>query len=141
MGSISEYIDFSIKYRYLVGNKLPIELKYIIWLQYCRLLAIDKIIRISNKYKQKCEDCDIIRNPFLLKYVPACSEHYIDGYECCWKLICRGGCKIKLDCGCIKHFKPYQQVNKFNSIECCNQTNNLEFTWWGASIEDYLYKY
>ena len=138
---IKEYIDFSIKYKYLVGNKLPIEIKRYIWEHYRILVAIDKIRKYSEMYKKKCEDCGLMKNAIFLKRVPACSENYVDNYNCCWKTICRNGCKMELDCGCIKHFRPYQQVNKINKIECCGKKNKIEFTWWGMSIDDYLYRY
>tara|TARA_S200000501_G_C20177982_1_gene463035 strand:- start:271 stop:435 length:165 start_codon:yes stop_codon:yes gene_type:complete len=53
MITIREYVDFSIKYKYVVGNKLPIELKKYVWKEYLKLIALDKIISFSNRRKKK----------------------------------------------------------------------------------------
>jgi len=141
MNQIEEYINFSIKYKILVGNYLPIEMKRYIWNIYLKMISLDKICAFIQRNIKQCEDCYSNRLPMSLKYHEACTESVVDNYKCCYKLTCKNGCKFVLNCGCIKHILPDELYNSTKIVVCCNITNNLNLTWWGLTIREYLDRY
>jgi len=141
---LAQYLEYSYKYKLLVGNNLPIEFKREIWIIYKKLIA-SKIIRdyILGKIV-RCEECSKVCFPKTLTRVDACADGICANWgSCCLKYLCKQGCTFKLSCGHDVKILPYDmQTNKIN-ITCsvCNKLETKKLLWWGVSVDEWLRKY
>ena len=103
---LKHYLDFSYKYRLLVGDKLNGDIKYLIWKIYRRMVAREYLTKKMFYLTNRCEECyfarlNILDGPNRNFYiVPACNNPNAEasGVLCCYKQICAGDCKFKLYC-------------------------------------------
>jgi hypothetical protein len=153
MNFLVTYIDFSIKYKLLVGNNLNEDIRVYIWKIYKRLIAKDILIDYFNTLNiVRCRDCKrpnwgSLRYPRQrFYYVGACNneEHYFTDIPCCMKYICSRQCIFKITCEKCKNKIEYRPPNleedigwnhiegkKFIPIICniCNYTNIKNLIW------------
>lgn len=120
MNTLSLYIDFSIKYRYLVKGKLNNDIKRYIWYIYKKQWAFGILLREFKKIGiMKCRDCNKpglnrLRYPYQqFYYTKACDndEEYFTDVPCCMKYICIRQCKFVLDCKFCKNQIVYRPPN------------------------------
>ena len=103
---LKHYLDFSYKYRLLVGDKLNPDIKYLIWKIYRRMVAREYLTKKMFYWTSRCEECyfarwNILDEPNRSFYiVPACNNPNAEasGVLCCYKQICTRDCKFKLYC-------------------------------------------
>lgn len=153
MNFLVTYIDFSIKYKLLVGNNLNEDIKIYIWNIYKKLIASDILIKYMKKIGiKRCRDCNA-PNWANLKYpkqkfyfVGACNneDHYFTDIPCCMKYVCVRQCRFKITCVNCNNKITYRPPNleedigwnhiegkKFIPIVCniCNHTNIKNLAW------------
>ena len=151
--NIRFYIDFSIKYNTLVGNKLNYDLKCYIWDIYKKMIAQEILTKFIKKYTMSCFDCYKINWFYSFKTkrhnfyrVKCCNNEdvcYTD-VSCCEKYICLTKCRFKINCKkCQKKIVYIPEnmpddigwnhiENKKNLIiECpnCNYVINHKLLW------------
>ena len=152
MNLLETYIDFSIKYKILVGNDLNNDLKYFIWKIYQKLVASEILQNFISKNIRKCRDCNFTRWNILtgrysqFYYVPACNtpEFYFTDVLCCMKYICSKQCRFNLKCSYCNQQEKYSPINRdydigWNPIESqqilnwkcssCNNINQKSLVW------------
>ena len=105
--NLHTYIDFSIKYKLLVGNNLNNDIKKYIWNIYKKITAQDVLIKGFKKIRIRfCRDCNKpnwnILNTRKQKFysVSACDHQEYDYLDisCCIKYICIRQCRFKINC-------------------------------------------
>jgi len=149
---LKHYIEFSIKYKLLVGDSLNEDIKYYIWKIYKKEVAKDILKLFFRNTTLTCEDCLTTNwemNPLSKSnfyQVSACSRgvYYFTDYVCCRKIICYCDCKFKINCdNCNNRIKytmdhsvkdvgwnPIEELQEIN-IECnhCHHLNIKKLTW------------
>ena len=138
------YLEFSYKYRFLVGYILPIELKRNIWEHYIKSHSLDIIKKFLVKNIMKCEQCNKNRLKYSLLKINACADSiYGYGGKCCYKLLCKRGCDFNLKCGHILKVEAYDQPTNKLDLECikCGSKENKKLLWWGISCDEWIKKY
>ena len=151
MNYLELYLDYSIKYKKIVGDNLNNDLKMIIWKKYKTLCLVEKLKKYIEKIIFRCEECltarwfiiNGIRQNFY--QVNSCNN-YIPGYDfnCCPKMICLNGCSFKIKCNMcyyeirfIPEPKEYDigwnpiEGKKILEVKCikCNYINKKQLIW------------
>jgi hypothetical protein len=144
MNLLQLYIDFNIKFKLVVGNKLNYDIKKYIWDIYKKDYAINILIREFKKIGiMRCRDCD--RPNWGLKfgyyqkfyYTFACNTPEFDFTDtpCCKKYICTNKCRFKINCKCCNNLIIYRPLliegKKEINISCnkCNYINNKKLVF------------
>lgn len=118
MNSIKLYIDFSSKYKILVGDNLNIELKIYIWKIYKKIISLDKIKTFLTKNMFQCEECRTHNWKLFggeyqkFYYVDTCNN--LD--PCCRKYICLPKCNFNLYCNICKKNNIFHAQSRMSDI-------------------------
>ena len=121
---INTYLDFSFKYKIIVGDNLNEDIKKIIWKIYIKLIANDIIKNFLKKKILRCRDCNTpnwnltLGNNQTFYYVNACDHelYYFTDIPCCMKYICIKDCKFKLKCEHCNNINKYILERNNNDI-------------------------
>ena len=118
MNNLKLYVDFSYKYKILVGDNLNLVIKHYIWIIYKKIIAIELIKKFLNKNIFQCKECRThnwklfggIHQKFY--YVDMCNNFD----PCCRKYICLPKCSFNLYCNVCKKNKIFQAQSKITDI-------------------------
>jgi hypothetical protein len=159
MSKLAIYIDFSIKYKIIFGNRDLFPIKEIIWKYYLYSVMSDKIKALIKRNIHHCSDCGRADWAFFVgqnqKFygVDACYNgcSYATDVPCCMKYIClRNQCRLKCvceECGYIDFITQIsrQEDRGWNALEgkqtinysCgnCGEENIRKLTWNHNCIE------
>jgi hypothetical protein len=150
MSKLAIYIDFSIKYKIIVGNLKLSDVKKLIWKYYLIAAMRDKISILLKKNIYRCIDCNRADWAFFAGInqnfygVDMCSSGNMDT-PCCMKYIClKKPCKFNIKCNncneinyVVKHSEledigwnhiEGKQNLTFNCFSC-NHKNNITLLW------------
>ena len=104
-------------------------------------ILADKLDKINiTSDVEKCEDCGNA-NTELLKS-NACAESTCTNHTCCYKYVCKNGCKLKCD-KCKKNVISPYCCHGWRSAVVCKCGNKIEpnFLWWGLEPKIYCNRY
>jgi len=132
---LNQYIDFNIKYKIVVNNKLPPEFKKYIRDIYIKIIATDIIKKFVSNYISVCLDCNKRIYYNNSKYINACRDIIFGNISCCRKVVCKNGCTFTLKCG---HEFKINNVNKQSNphieLNCnvCSHKEIKKLCWYGS---------